>query len=135
VSADVRTDLLSMPQLSTPDLLAVHGEKATAAWRAWNAALDARCTHELTCFDGCRNTIDCCPEGARLAWAEQQAYIDWDTLASDAGVPSESAYIEVDDAPEDILLGLSEGLRISLILWGGMAITWAVFHVLSRGAR
>jgi hypothetical protein len=134
MTADVRTGL-SMSPLTTPDLLAVHGEQARAAWQAWNDALHARCTHELQCFAGCQNTIDCCPEGARLAWAEQEAYVNWDTLASDAGVPAEAAYIEVDDVPDDLMRGLRIGISISAILWGGMAITWAVFHVLSRGAR
>jgi hypothetical protein len=138
MNTDVRTDPFSTPSIylpSKPDLLAVHGEKATAAWRAWNAALDARCTHELTCFEGCQNTMHCCPTGAKLAWAEQQAYIDWDTLASQVGVPAEAAHVEVDDAPEDILLGMGEGLRISVILWGGIALVWLVFYVLSRGSR
>ena len=137
MSTDVRTDLLSMSPRTTTDLLAVHGEQARAAWAAWNEALAARCEHELMCFEGCRNTMDCCPRGARLAWAEQQAYVEWDTLASDAGVPADAAvaHIEVDDAPDDLMRGLRIGISISLILWGGMALTWAVLHFLSRGGR
>lgn len=76
--------------LTTPALLAVRGEGARAAWAAWNGALDLRCDHELTCADGCYDTVVQCAVGETLAENERAAYAAWDAIASGEGVPAEA---------------------------------------------
>lgn len=57
--------------------------------REWHLRLGERVGHELTCTEGCRRgDREHCPEGRRLADAEQGAYHGWFTsrFASAEGV-------------------------------------------------
>jgi hypothetical protein len=137
MSTDARPDLLSMPTgvrtLTTPDLLAVRGEAALAAWAAWNAALGERCEHELACPDGCRDTFNCCAAGAQLARAEQDAYIAWDVIASDEGVPADAfgdeMWTPVPPAGPSVVVGILTALAVTAASYCAVTLVFRMLGI------
>lgn len=126
-TVDLLNEFRGVRTLATPALLAVRGQAALDAWGAWNAALGERCDHELSCTDGCRDTLTCCPVGARLAVAEQDAYVAWDVIASKDDAVAEDAPIEACtqaccNEAGDVLIGLRYALRITVTLWIGLGL-------------